>query len=69
MWAAWYGAERLGLDFTRGVDERAIAGLATGTQLLAVGVLAFGVASLARIAIRRRGWAELAGNPPSREGS
>jgi len=68
VWAVWYGAQRLGLDFTRGVDERPIAGL-TGTQLLAIGVIVFGLASLVTIAIRRRGWGERVGDPPSRDAS
>lgn len=66
IWAAWYGLQRLLLDFTRGVDERPIAGL-TGTQLLAVLVLVAALGSLLRIRIRRRGWAERDADPPSRQ--
>lgn len=64
LWAAWYGLQRLLLDFTRGVDERPIAGL-TGTQLLAAALVAAAVTSLLAIQVRGRGWAEGAGDPPS----
>jgi len=50
VWAIWYGAQRLALDFTRGVDERPVGGL-TGTQLLAIGVIAVGLASVASDAV------------------
>lgn len=65
LWALWYGAQRLTLDFTRGIDERPALGL-TGTQLLAIGVVAAGMVSLAVILIRRRGWGEGGDDAPSR---
>lgn len=65
VWAGWYGGQRLALDFTRGIDERPIAGL-TGTQLLALAVVAFGVMSLIVIVVRRRGWGEQPGDLSSR---
>lgn len=68
LWALWYGAQRLALDFTRGIDERPVLGL-TGTQLLAIGVVAAGAGSLAVIFVRRRGWGEGSEDPPSREAS
>lgn len=68
VWTLWYGGQRLGLDFTRGVDERPALGL-TGTQLLAIGVVAGGLVSLLVILLRRRGWGEDPDDPPSRAGS
>lgn len=68
VWAVLYGGQRFAFDFTRGVDERPIAGL-TGTQLLAVAVIALGVTSLLVIAGRGRGWGEQADDPPSRRAS
>lgn len=65
-WGVWYGGQRLALDFTRGIDERPIAGL-TGTQLLSVAVIALGLASLAAIALRGRGWGERSGDLSSRQ--
>jgi len=65
FWALWYGAQRLGVDFTRGIDERPALGL-TGTQLLAIGVVAAGMVSLAVILARHRGWGEDPGDAPSR---
>ncbi len=55
VWALWYGAQGLGLDFLRGVDERPLWGL-TGTQLLALLVVAASLISLISIAVRRRRW-------------
>lgn len=65
VWAVWYGGQRLALDFTRGIDERPIAGL-TGTQLLALAVIAFGLMSLVVVAVRGRGWGERPDDLPSR---
>ena len=65
-WAVWYGGQRLALDFTRGIDERPVAGL-TGTQLLAGAVIVLGLASLAAIAIRGHGWGERPGDLYSRQ--
>ncbi|HJT02319.1 MAG TPA: prolipoprotein diacylglyceryl transferase family protein [Pseudonocardiaceae bacterium] len=65
LWALWYGAQRLGLDFTRGIDKRPALGL-TGTQLVAIGVVAAGMVSVAVILFRRRGWGEESDDPPSR---
>jgi phosphatidylglycerol:prolipoprotein diacylglycerol transferase len=62
VWALWYGTQRLALDFTRGVDERPLAGL-TGTQLLAIGVLTLAIGSLSMIGLRHRGWGEQPGEP------
>lgn len=59
VWGLWYGAERVGIDFTRSIDER-FFGL-TGTQWLAL-VLAATCAVLL-VVIHRRG------GEPSREGS
>lgn len=68
LWAAWYGAQRLGLDFTRGADERPLAGL-TGTQLLAIVLLLAAVCSLVRLLLRStRNGGKQAG-PSSRQGS
>lgn len=66
VFAAWYGLQRLLLDYTRGIDERPLAGL-TGTQLLAIVVLVGATISLAVIRARRRGWAEKTTDPPSRQ--
>lgn len=66
LWALWYGAQRLALDFTRGIDERPVLGL-TGTQLLAIGAIAAGAGSLAVILARRRGWGEDTQAGPSRQ--
>jgi phosphatidylglycerol:prolipoprotein diacylglycerol transferase len=68
VWTVWYGAQRLGLDFTRGIDERPALGL-TGTQLLAIGAITGGLVSLLIILLRRRGWGEGPHDPPSRAGS
>lgn len=68
VFALWYGTQRLALDFTRGIDERPLAGL-TGTQLLAVGVLTLASASLSMIGFRRRGWGERRGESSSRVAS
>jgi hypothetical protein len=65
LWALWYGAQRLALDFTRGIDERLVFGL-TGTQLLAIGLVAASAGSLAAILARRRGWGEGNEDAPSR---
>lgn len=51
LFGAWYGTQRLLLDFTRGVDERA-AGL-TGTQWLAIGVVLASIVALPAIYRRR----------------
>ena len=68
VWAVWYGAQRLALDYTRGIDERPVAGL-TGTQLLALAVIVAGGSSLLVIGARRRGWGERPTDPPSRQAS
>ena len=68
LWTVWYGAQRLGLDFTRGIDERPALGL-TGTQLLAIAAIAGGLVSLLAILVRHRGWGEGPADPPSRAGS
>lgn len=68
IWALWYGAQRLALDYTRGIDERPIAGL-TGTQLLAVAVTVAAASSLVIITVRRRGWGERSSDVPSRHAS
>lgn len=64
VWALWYGAQRLGLDYLRGVDERPLLGL-TGTQLLALLVITGALLSLIGIAVRGRGWGEQPGDPAS----
>lgn len=52
VFGVWYGMQRLLLDFTRGVDERAV-GL-TGTQWLAIGLLVASVTALVIIGRRSR---------------
>lgn len=59
VFGAWYGTQRLLLDFTRGVDER-VGGL-TGTQWLSIGVL--GAAAAALLGIGRRMRAERVTRP------
>lgn len=49
----WYGTQRLLLDFTRGIDERPALGL-TGTQWLAIGVIAASALGLATVRRRAR---------------
>ena len=66
VFAAWYGLQRLLLDDTRGIDERPLAGL-TGTQLLAIAVLAAAAISLMLIRARHRGLDETPTDPPSRK--
>jgi phosphatidylglycerol:prolipoprotein diacylglycerol transferase len=66
VWGAWYGTQRLVIDFTRSIDER-IGGL-TGTQWLAA-ILALACSvTLVVVAVRRRGLGEGPGDPPSRLG-
>lgn len=48
VFGLWYGTQRLLLDFTRGIDERPVLGL-TGTQLLALGLIAASSLALVRI--------------------
>lgn len=54
VFGLWYGMQRLLLDFTRGIDERPLLGL-TGTQLLAVGVVAASLTTLSLISWHRIG--------------
>ncbi len=64
IFGAWYGTQRLALDFTRGIDEQPVLGLTTA-QLLSI-VLILGSASvLAVIGIRGRGLLDEPGDPPS----
>lgn len=67
VWGAWYGTQRLVVDFTRSIDER-FYGL-SGTQWLAAGLAAFSVVTLVVIAVRKRGLGEAEGDPPSRAGA
>ena len=67
VWGAWYGTQRLVVDFTRSIDER-FYGL-SGTQWLAAALAVFSVVTLAVIALRKRGLGEAEGDPPSRAGS
>jgi prolipoprotein diacylglyceryltransferase len=67
LWGAWYGTERVVIDFTRSIDER-FHGL-SGTQWLAVVLASFSTVTLVLIALRRRGLGEEPGDPPSRLGS
>lgn len=66
-WGAWYGTQRFTIDFTRSIDER-IGGL-TGTQWLAALLAVVSVTTLVVIAVRKRGWGEQPGDPPSRAGA
>ncbi len=66
LWGAWYGTERLVIDFTRSIDER-FGGL-TGTQWLASVLATFCVVTLVVIAVRKRGLGEEPDDAPSREG-
>ena len=67
LWGAWYGTQRLVVDFTRSIDERWY-GL-SGTQWLAAVLAAFSTATLIVVAARRRGLGEEPGDPPSRAGA
>jgi phosphatidylglycerol:prolipoprotein diacylglycerol transferase len=66
-WGAWYGTQRLVIDFTRSIDER-IGGL-SGTQWLAAVLAVVSIATLVAIRMRGRGLGEEPGDPPSREGA
>lgn len=66
-WGAWYGTQRVAIDFTRSIDER-IAGL-TGTQWLAIVLATVSVTTLVVVALRKRGLGEEPGDPPSRAGA
>jgi phosphatidylglycerol:prolipoprotein diacylglycerol transferase len=67
IWGAWYGTQRLVVDFTRSIDEK-FYGL-SGTQWLAAGLAAFCLVTLVVIAVRGRGLGEVEGDPPSRQGA
>lgn len=67
LWGAWYGTQRLVIDFTRSIDEK-FYGL-SGTQWLAIVLASFSIVTLVVIALRKRGLGEEPGDPPSREGS
>ncbi len=67
VWGLWYGTQRLVIDFTRSIDER-FAGL-TGTQWLAILLLAYCATMLVVVKARGRGLGERPGDPPSRQGS
>jgi prolipoprotein diacylglyceryl transferase len=66
VWGAWYGTQRLVVDFTRSIDER-FYGL-SGTQWLAAVLAAVSIVTLVVIAVRKRGLGEAPGDPPSRLG-
>lgn len=66
-WGAWYGTQRLVVDFTRSIDEK-FYGL-SGTQWLAAALAAFSIGALVLIRARGRGLGEVEGDPPSRAGS
>jgi prolipoprotein diacylglyceryl transferase len=65
-WGAWYGTQRVVVDFTRSIDERWF-GL-SGTQWLAAVLAAFSIVMLVVVAVRKRGLGEQPGDPPSRLG-
>lgn len=65
IFAIWYGAQRLGVDFTRGIDEHALLGM-SGTQLIAVVWVAVAATLLAVIRIRGRGLGDRPDSLPSR---
>ncbi|HEV2889733.1 MAG TPA: prolipoprotein diacylglyceryl transferase family protein [Frankiaceae bacterium] len=67
LWGAWYGTQRVVVDFTRSIDEK-FHGL-SGTQWLAIVLAASSIATLVVIAVRKRGLGEEPGDPPSRAGS
>ena len=67
VWGTWYGTQRLVIDFTRSIDER--FGALTGTQWLAILLVAVCATTLVVIAVRKRGLGEEPGAPPSRAGS
>lgn len=67
VWGAWYGTQRLVVDFTRSIDEK-LYGL-SGTQWLAAALAAFSITMLVVIRARGRGLGEEPGDPPSREGA
>ena len=67
IWGAWYGTQRVVIDFTRSIDEK-FNGL-SGTQWLAIVLASFSIVTLVVIAVRKRGLGEEPGDPPSREGA
>jgi prolipoprotein diacylglyceryl transferase len=66
VWGAWYGTQRLTIDFTRSIDER-FGGL-TGTQWLAAVLAVVCAVTLVAVRVRGRGLGEEPGDPPSRLG-
>ena len=66
VWGAWYGTQRLVIDFTRSIDER-FGGL-TGTQWLALVLAVVCAVTLVVVRVRGRGLGEEPGDPPSRLG-
>lgn len=66
LWGAWYGTQRLVIDFTRSIDER-FYGL-SGTQWLAAVLALVSTVTLVVIALRKRGLGEAPDDPPSRLG-
>ena len=71
LWGAWYGVQRLVIDFTRSsVDEHVDLGPVslTGTQLLGIALAGVCTVLLVVIAVRGRGLREAPGDPPSRQG-
>lgn len=66
VWGAWYGTQRLTIDFTRSIDER-FGGL-TGTQWLAAVLAVVCAVTLVVVRVRGRGLGEEPGDPPSRLG-
>lgn len=67
VWGAWYGTQRLVVDFTRSIDEK-FYGL-SGTQWLAAVLAAYSITMLVVIKARGRGLGEDEGDMSSREGS
>jgi phosphatidylglycerol:prolipoprotein diacylglycerol transferase len=67
VWGAWYGTQRLTIDFTRSIDER-FGGL-TGTQWLAAVLAVVCAVTLVVVRVRGRGLGEAPGDPPSRLGA
>jgi prolipoprotein diacylglyceryltransferase len=70
LFGAWYGAQRLVIDFTRsGVDEHIPVIELTGTQALGTVLSLTCTVLLVRIARRGRGIQEAPDDPPSRDGA
>jgi prolipoprotein diacylglyceryltransferase len=66
VWGAWYGTQRLVVDFTRSIDEK-FGGL-SGTQWIAAVLALVCVTTLVVIRVRGRGLGEGPDDPPSRLG-